>query len=217
MALKIQKNSRLLMIGDSITDSGRVRPVGEGLGGELGNGYVALIAAALNATCPERNIHVINTGSSGDQVRHLKQRWKTDVIDLKPDWLSIMIGINDVWRQFDRPLQPEAHVRLPEYERTLDELVRATAPGLKGLVLMAPYVIEPNRREPMRAMMDRYGAAARKIALRHGAVFADTQAAFDAVLRHRHPMALAWDRIHPNLSGHMLMARTFLDAIGYKS
>jgi lysophospholipase L1-like esterase len=69
----------------------------------------------------------------------------------------------------------------------------------------------------MRAMMDRYGAAARKIALRHGAVFADTQAAFDAVLRHRHPMALAWDRIHPNLSGHMLMARTFLDAIGYKS
>lgn len=216
MALKLQKNSKLVMIGDSITDSGRTRPVAEGLGGELGAGYVGLVAATLAAACPAQGIRVVNVGSSGEQVRHLKLRWKTDVLDLKPDWLSIMIGINDVWRQFDRPLQPEQHVKLPEYERTLDELVRTTIPGLKGLVLMTPYVIEPSRRDPMRALMDRYGAAVKKIALRHGAIFVDTQAAFEAVLKHMHPMALAWDRIHPGLAGHMVLARAFLGAIGVK-
>ena len=216
MALRIRKNSKLVMIGDSITDSGRARPVAEGLGGELGGGYVGLVAATLAAACPAQGIRVVNVGSSGEQVRHQKARWKTDVLDLKPDWLSIMIGINDVWRQFDRPLQPEQHVKLPEYARTLEELVRSTAPGLKGLVLMTPYVIEPSRRDPMRAMMDRYGAVVKKIALRHGAVLVDTQAAFDAALRHMHPMALAWDRIHPNLAGHMILARAFLGAVGFK-
>lgn len=216
MALKIRKNSRLVMIGDSITDCGRARPVGEGLGGELGSGYVNLVAAFLAAVHPAQGIRVVNVGSSGEQVRHLKQRWKTDVLNLKPDWLSIMIGINDVWRQFDRPLLKEQHVLLPEYESTLDELVRTTAPGLKGLVLMTPYMIEASRRDPMRATMDRYGAAVQRIARRHGAIFVDTQAAFDGVLEHMHPMALAWDRVHPNLAGHLVLARAFLGAIGFK-
>jgi len=77
------------------------------------------------------------------------------------------------------------------------------------------YFIEPNRADPMRAQMDRYGAVVREIAATHDAVFVDTQAAFDRVLEQLHPMTLAWDRVHPTLVGHMLLARAFLNAVGY--
>jgi lysophospholipase L1-like esterase len=126
-----------------------------------------------------------------------------------------MIGINDVWRQFDMPLQPETHVPLDVYKQTLDSLLSQTRPQLKGLVLMSPYFIEPNRAEPMRAMMDKYSEAMRQLAQKHAAIFVDTQAAFDAVLPSIHPMTLAWDRVHPTQAGHAVLARAFLKAINF--
>jgi len=213
--MQIHSNSTLLMIGDSITDSGRAQPVGEAIGRGLGDGYVALINALLGATCPEQNIRIRNMGISGNTVRELAARWQSDVLDLKPDWLSIMIGINDVWRQFIAPLQKKSHVSLDEYASTLEQLVRAARPQLKGLVLMTPYFIEPNRADPMRAAMDRYGEAVHQLAGRYDAIFVDTQAAFDAVLKEVQPMALAADRVHPDLTGHMVIARAFLKALNY--
>jgi lysophospholipase L1-like esterase len=159
---------------------------------------------------------VVNQGLSGNTVRDLKERWQRDVLDLKPDWLSIMIGINDVWRQFDSPRQKESHVYLDEYTATLKELVTQTRPLLKGLVLMSPYIIEPNKADPMRAQMDRYGKVVQDLAAKNDAIFVDVQAAFDAVTTHLHPMSLAWDRIHPGAPGHMVIARAFLKAIAYK-
>lgn len=212
-ALKIAPGSRLLFIGDSITDANRARPVGEGDG--LGAGYVALVHAFLQATYPQHRIRVLNTGISGNTVRDLKARWQTDVLDLRPDWISIMIGINDVWRQFDRPLQRELHVYADEYETTLNELVATTKTHVRGLVLMTPFYLEPNRQDPMRRTMDQYGRIVRKIATRHGALFCDTQAAFDRVLKHVYPAALAWDRVHPNLTGHLILAEAFLKTVGF--
>lgn len=211
----IGTGSRLLFIGDSITDAGRARPVGEWRDG-LGNGYVAHVDALLQAAAPEKRIRVMNTGISGNTVRDLAARWKTDVLDLRPDWLSIMIGINDVWRQFDSPLHPERHVLPDEYRRTLGELVERTRKSLRGLVLMTPYYIEPARSDPMRARMDEYSAIVRDLAGRFDAVLVDTQAAFDEVLRHVYPAALAWDRVHPAAAGHMVIARAFLKAVGFQ-
>lgn len=213
--MKLERNDKLVMIGDSITDCGRQRPVGDGSSEALGNGYVSLVNAILQATRPDLKIRVINMGISGNTVRDLKKRWESDVMALKPDWVSIMIGINDVWRQFDRPLAPETHVYPDEYEATLDELVRRTAPQVKGIVLMTPFYLEPNRSDPMRAMMDRYGEIVRRTAERHGTLFADTQTAFDRVLQHLYPAALAWDRVHPNATGHYVLARAFLEAVGF--
>jgi len=215
MTLRIQAGAKLVMIGDSITDCERTRPVGEGLFGALGKGYVGLVDGLLQAAYPQERIRVVNMGLSGNTVRDLRARWQADVIDQRPDWLSIMIGINDVWRQFDTPWQREWHVPLDEYAAALDELVAATKPGLQGLVLMTPYFIEPNRADPMRAQMDRYGAAVREIAAAHGALLVDTQAAFDQVLEHLHPMTLAWDRVHPTVAGHTVLARAFLRAVGF--
>lgn len=213
--LKIQPGSKLVMIGDSVTDCNRTQPIGEGLFDALGHGYVSIVDALLQSTYPASRIRVVNMGTSGNTVRDLKTRWQTDVLDLKPDWLSIMIGINDVWRKFDTPLQSEWHVLLAEYTETLNELLQLTSPLVKNIILMTPYYIETNRNDPMRQTMDQYGNAAKHLATQYQAHFVDTQAAFDKVLVHMHPMALAWDRIHPNRIGHMVLARAFLQAIGF--
>ncbi len=214
--MKIGKNEKLVMIGDSITDAGRARPIGEGLFDAIGKGYVGNVDALLCATYPELGIRITNVGSSGNTVRDLKARWQTDVLDLKPDWLSIMIGTNDVWRQFDMPRQKECHVMPEEYERIYEELISQTKPKLKGLILMTPFYIESNPQDAMRAQMDRYGAIVKKLATKHDAIFVDTQAAFNATLKHLYAATLAWDRVHPNQIGTMVIARAFLNAIGYQ-
>lgn len=213
--MRIGKHEKLIMIGDSITDCNRARPVGEGLFEAIGRGYPAIVEALLTSTYPELGIRVANMGISGNNVRDLKARWQSDVLDLQPDWLSIMIGTNDVWRQFDSPTITEGHVGLGEYEETLDEIVAAVLPRLKGLVLMTPFFVEPNAEDRMRSRMDEYGAAVKRIADKHGAIFVDTQAAFAGVLEHLHSGAIAWDRVHPNQAGHAVLARAFLKAIGY--
>lgn len=207
--------SKLVMIGDSITDCGRGQPVGESFKDGLGNGYVSLVNALLTSTYPAHHIRIVNTGTGGNTVLDLADRWEQDVLALNPDWLSVMIGINDVWRQFDAPLQTEWHVPLDVYAATLDKLLARTRPRLQGLVLLSPYLIEPNKTEPMRAMMDQYGAAMRQAAARHDALFVDVQAVFDTVLKDIHPMTLAWDRVHPDQRGHTLIARAFLSALDY--
>jgi lysophospholipase L1-like esterase len=214
--MKIGKGEKLVMIGDSITDCGRTKPVAEGLFDPLGRGYVTMVEALLGAGYPELGIRVVNVGTGGNQIRDLKARWQTDVIDLRPEWLSVYIGINDVWRQFDMPRQPETHVGLEEYEAVYDELLKRTRPVLKGLVLVTPHFIELNRQDAMRARMDQYGAVVRKLARQYDAVLVDAQAAFDAVLEHVHPMSLAWDRVHPNQVGHMVIARAILKALDFE-
>jgi lysophospholipase L1-like esterase len=211
----IEPGSKLVFIGDSVTDCGRSQPVGEGLGDALGRGYVSLVDALLCASHPESGIRIVNVGTSGNTVRDLKARWQRDVLDLHPDWLSVMIGINDVWRQFDMPRKPEAGVGLGTYEATLRELVSDIRPRLKGLVLMTPFYIEPNKTDAMRARMDEYGDVVRRLAVEQDAVFVDTQAAFDRVLEHGHSSSIAWDRVHPNHIGHMVLARAFLNAVGF--
>jgi len=213
--LKIAPRSKLVMVGDSITDAGRARPVGEGRGEAIGKGYVMMVEALLGAVYPEQWIRTVNQGISGNTVRDLKARWQTDVLDLAPDWVSVMIGANDVWRQFDSPRQTEKHVLIEEYETTLDELVLSTLPRVKGVVLIAPFYLESNRADAMRATMDRYGAAVRRLADKHHTLFVDSQAAFDEVLKTYYPASLNWDRVHPDHIGSMVIARAFVNAIGF--
>jgi lysophospholipase L1-like esterase len=213
----LSRSTKLLFIGDSITDADRSKPgPSEGLFDPMGRGYVTMVDSLLGAVYPQLAIRVVNVGISGNTVRDLKLRWQTDVLDLKPDWLSVMIGTNDVWRQFDSPRQTESHVLPDEYEQTYDELLTLTRPTLKGLVLMTPFYIESNRKDAMRARMDEYGRIVKKLAKKHRAVLADTQAAFDSALKHYYPATLAWDRVHPNQTGHMILARAFLQAIGFE-
>lgn len=212
----IGDNQRLLMIGDSITDCGRRRPVGQGKFDQaLGNGYVSLVDASLAALYPERQIETINMGISGDTVHDLDYRWQRDVLDLKPDWLSILIGINDVWQHINQLWQFEGQDSIDDFAQTLDEIVARARPGVSGLILLTPYYLETDPKDPMRSMMDQYGRIVRETATRYEALLVDTQASFDPVMQHLDPLQLAMDRIHLNLTGHMILARTFLGEIGF--
>jgi lysophospholipase L1-like esterase len=206
--LKLAARSKLVMVGDSITDAGRARPVGEGRGDAIGKGYVMMVEALLGAVYPDQWIRVVNQGISGNTVRDLKARWQTDVLDLAPDWVSVMIGANDVWRQFDSLLQKETHVLLEEYEKTLDGL-SSDAPKVKGMVLITP----STRAEPVgrdAGGHDRYGAV-RRLAEKHHTPFVDSQAPFDEVPK-MYPAALNWT-VHPTASGDGA-GPAFVDGIG---
>ena len=209
-----EKNDTVLFIGDSISDYERARPVGEGLFNAWGRSYVADAGSLLNCMYPELALRVVNMGVSGNQVRDLDARWETDVMERKPDWVSVLIGINDVWRQFDSPYMPETHVLPDEFESTYEKLIQRTLPHVKGMILMTPYFMEPNRADPMRARMDEYGAIVKKLADKYRCAFVDLQSGWDALFRHMHPCNIAWDRIHPNQVGCMYIAKQFLKAVG---
>ncbi len=209
-------NSKIVIMGDSITDCGRAQPVGEGLFNPYGNGWVNVAVGLLGAVYPRYRLRLVNMGVSGNTVRDLAARWDRDVTAQQPDWVAVMIGTNDVWRQFDLPLITEQHVYPEEYAATLERLVASTLPAVKGMILMTPFYLEPNKTEPMRAMMDQYGAIVKDVATRYGAVFVDTQHTMAGLLRHYSPNYIAWDRVHPSILGHTAIARAFLDAAGFK-
>lgn len=209
----LHKRETLLFTGDSITDCDRDRPVGEGQG--VGNGYVAIVRSLLWATYPELQLRILNTGISGNRVIDLKERWERDVLAYTPDWVSIMIGINDVWRQFDSPNNP-IQVDETTYRTSLSSLVDETTTRGSRVILMTPFFIERSTADPMREMMDGYGAIVKEIADANGTYFVDAQRAFDRYLSINPSQTLCGDRVHPNMVGHAVLAREFLNAIGYE-
>lgn len=207
---------RIVFTGDSVTDMERARPVGEGLFDNVGRGYVCVIENMLNAWYPEILVRISNTGTDGNTSRDLRARFQPDVVDLKPDWVSICIGINDVWRQFDSPAIPDDHVTPEEYEENLEAMILAVKENVKGIFLLSPYYMEPNKDDPMRARMDAYGAVCRKLAEKYGCRFVDLQEVFDRYFQYRHSSYIAWDRVHPNQVGATIIAKAFLEQCGFE-
>lgn len=206
-----EKGHRIVMTGDSITDAGRRQEAYA----PFGRGYMSLVQAFITARYPELDLEFINTGIGGDTTRHLKARWDEDVIAHRPDWLSVKIGINDVWRAYGA----KAHEAVPkdEYEANLRELLqRAVEETGCKLIVVEPYVIEKDQADPQLVQTREYGLIARKLADEFGAINVRTQEAFDAALQHSGSKDWADDRIHPNLAGHAVIAQAFLKAIGFE-
>jgi lysophospholipase L1-like esterase len=208
--MKISLKNTMVMIGDSITACLRDTTNPD----DVGIGYVSFVDGLLTACYPSHHIRVLNRGVPGDTVRELKARWQTDVLDLHPDWLSVCIGINDVWQQFDGKHEGQSLVSLNEYEQILDELLANARPMLKGLILMTPYFIQLSG-EPMRTMMDKYGAAVRWLAEKHHAIFVDTQRVFDRAVEFLPVDSLATDGAHLTIAGHMILARAVLQSVDF--
>jgi lysophospholipase L1-like esterase len=211
--VKIAPGTRLLFIGDSVTDCGRRRPVGAGSRSALGDGYVAAVDAALAPLHHARPVRVTNMGVSGNTVRDLASRWDSDVLALGPDWLAVMIGINDVWRQFDG-IDSAAAVMPGEFKRTYEAIILRAPPRLERLILMTPFLAQPLRGDPMRIRTDEYGEIVRELAAGHGALLVDTQAAVDRALARGDYRSVAADRVHPTPAGHGIIAHALLRAIG---
>ena len=205
-----ENNDRIVFAGDSVTDMCSAQPVGEGLFDNLGKGYVRILESMFAAYYPEIFLRITNSGTSGDTSRDLLARFDRDVTQLNPDWVSICIGINDVWRQFDSPAIMDSHVLPDEYERNVEEMVLKIKNKVKGVFILSPYIIEPNIEDMMRKRMDEYVEICRRLAKKHNCIFIDFQKMYEDYCKIRHSSYIAWDRIHPNQSGAVLMAREFL-------
>ena len=205
-----ENNDRIVFAGDSVTDMGSTQPVGEGLFDNLGRSYVRIVENYLVTGYPELNIRITNSGISGNTSRVLLERFDRDVVSLKPDWVSICIGINDVWRQFDTPAMLDCQVQPDEYEKNVEEMILRVKDKVKGIFILSPYYMEPNREDKMRARMDEYVAICRRLAEKHGCRFVDFQKMYEDFCKIRHSSCIAWDRVHPNQMGATLMAKEFL-------
>jgi lysophospholipase L1-like esterase len=203
-----QQQQKIVFVGDSITDAGRREA------SPYGAGYVSQVRSLLLARYPELGLRIVNRGVSGDTTRHLAERWERDVIAEQPDWLVLLIGINDVWRSFG--LYPHESVPLPEYEAILHHLLGRTLDQSPArLILMEPYMIEQDRAVPMRRQMDWYGEVVRRLAGQYDAVLVRTQAAFDRAMHSTTPKDWSDDQIHPNSAGHAIIALELLRAVGF--
>jgi lysophospholipase L1-like esterase len=186
--------SRILFQGDSITDGNRGRSLDPNH--ILGHGYALIIAARHGAVFPERKLDFFNRGVSGNTVLDLEKRWTKDTLALKPDLLSVMIGVNDNGKG----------VALETYETTYDKILteaRAQNPKLK-LVLMEPFVRHPGKPVP-EGIVARQAIVA-KLAQKHGAALVKLQKLFDDAAIKTADDYWVWDSVHPTYRGHQLMA-----------
>ena len=215
------KDEIIVMAGDSVTDCGRMRESLPGGWGSFGDGYVNLVDAFLAALYPELHLMVANRGVSGDDIRLLEKRWDEDILKLDPDWVTVMIGVNDVWRQFDGVTMHVSTADPEEFEAVYRRLIEKTLPRVKGMVLISPLMIESNDENAMKKRLRQYIAVAKKLAEEYNSkekpvIFADTQTRIDRFLNGTgmNEYVLCSDRVHPNYKGHAIVAKTILDAVG---
>jgi lysophospholipase L1-like esterase len=201
-----QKGTRVLFQGDSITDGNRGR--NQDPNHILGHGYAFIVAAKCGAAFPELDLTFLNRGISGNKVTDLAGRWQQDTLDLKPDVLSILIGVND-----------NGKVPLDEYEAVYDRLLtdaRAANPKLR-LVLCEPFTLPVGgvkaRWESWRAELKQRQEIVARLAHKHKAVLVRFQAAFDAACAKAPPEYWIWDGVHPTYAGHQVMADEWVHAI----
>lgn len=203
----------ILFQGDSITDCGRMTCGGAGYPGEgPGPGYPGLIASRLACDHPEKDYRVINRGISGNRIVDLYARWKIDALNLEPNLLSVLIGVNDTWHEFD------CHngVEVPRYERIFRELMEWTLsarPGIR-IVLIEPFIGTAEEVLHMAPEVRQRAGIVRKIAADFKTDFLPAQEILDNACK-RAPMN-HWlvDGIHPAPAGHQLIADAWLKLTG---
>ncbi len=199
MTLGIKAGERVLFIGDSITDCARLDGGPDG----LGDGYVRLVAARLPG------VAVVNRGVSGDTTADLLARWRPDCLDLRPDVLSLYVGINDTWRAFDSGT-PTSTERFAANYREL--LATATEALDARIILVEPFVlpVTPDQ-EAWHADLDPKVTAIRELAGEYGVPLVPLGAILRREAARTGNAALAEDGVHPTPRGHEVIAEAWLE------
>jgi len=205
--IELKPNSTIVFIGDSITDADRFEPAYR----PFGYGYVHFVAYRLLAKYPESKINVINTGISGDTIRDLNYRWKKDCLSHKPDILSILIGINDVFRQYTG--RPDAAVLLDEYQLTYERLLSLVKEKYNcRLILMEPFMFCNDKTNPAYKSLLQYINAVRALAEEFVAVLVPLQELIDKKIKQVPPEKFSDDMVHPYVWAHAWIAECWLEA-----
>ena len=210
--LKLKKGSVIVFQGDSITDAGRDQKITEPNHVKaLGNSYAAVAAGGLLGAHPELELKIYNRGISGNKIPDLASRWQKDAIDLKPDVLSILVGVNDLWHTFAFGSKYKATIK--DYENGYRELIERTqreVPGVQIVICEAFSLRDSKDFEPLKE----FAAVNRKLATEFDLTFVPFQSTFDKATQAAPAKFWLWDGIHPTLPGHALMARTWHAATG---
>ena len=212
--VKVTEGASILFQGDSITDAGRdKRRQGINDARSLGNGYPSLIAAELLRDYPTKQLKISNRGISGNKVPDLAKRWEADCLNLKPDVLSILIGVNDIWHK----LNGRYEGTVEQYQKGFAELLaktRAALPKVR-LVICEPFVLRCGAiNDDWFPEFDHRREAAAAVAKEAGAIWVPFQTMFDAAAEKVAPSYWAGDGVHPTLAGHSLMAQTWRKVVG---
>lgn len=203
----------IVLQGDSITDANRNQQFPEA----SGNGYATMVKGWLGCEYPGQ-YHCYNRGVSGNRIGDLYARIREDIINLKPDIVSLLIGVNDVWSDVDN----HAGTDTQKFERIYDMIIQelmAELPGVK-IMILEPYVINgartcndeahPARWEFMSSGVREKAAAARRIAEKYGIVFVELQNVFEKALESAPVSHWLPDGVHPTSAGHELIKRAWL-------
>jgi len=209
MGIPFKDNDRIVFVGDSITDSGRLSQP------PLGNGYVYIFYNLLLAKYPEIKVEIINSGVSGNTVKDLLNRWDDDVLSIKPNWISIMIGINDINRYLsgtDTTLDPESYYAM--YRSILEKTVKTLANV--RIILISPFYISTAKdgwRKRILETIPKYIEKVEMLSREFSTIYIDMHRRFMEILRYRSPMIYTHDAVHPNFAGHMVIALTILETL----
>lgn len=203
---------RVLFQGDSITDVGRNRDDFK----DLGNGYPNIIAEHYQAAASNPPIEWLNRGISGHRVVDLQERWQEECIDLKPDILSILIGINDVWRRYDSNDPTSVQAFEAGYR---DLLRRFRAVSKAKIILIEPFLLHVSEeRRRWREDLNPKRLVVAKLAEEFDALYIPMDGVFEQATKTKAPAYWAADGVHPTQAGHRLIADTWnkmVEEVGY--
>ena len=211
---KFENGARLLFQGDSITDMkwGRNQ---KDRNHYLGHSYVFLLASRLGVDMADANLEFFNRGVSGNKVSDLRKRWQKDAIEMNPDWLTVLIGVNDVSQGRGQPVDLKKWEQ--DYRHILNQSRRAN--HKLNIVLMDPFVLRMTRLNSddqwkyWRGEIDKLGKIVVRLAKDFNAIHVETQKIFDQAASQVSSGNWIWDGVHPLPQGHELIARNWLQAV----
>lgn len=200
------KNSTVLFQGDSITDAGRSRIFDR----QLGTGYPAHVKKILKKGFPELEIKVINRGNSGNRAIDLVNRWEEDCIAFKPDYVSILIGVNDTWRKYDANDETTADLFKERLKKILEDTLNKTK---AQIILLNPFLLDVNENiTRMREDLGLKQEAVATLAKEYGTKFIDLDRIFRDASKEISPIHFSGDGVHPSKAGHELIAAEWMKA-----
>lgn len=213
-AKELKAGAVILFQGDSITDGNRGR--NEDPNHIMGHGYAFSIASRVGADYPEQRYQFYNRGISGNKVSDLAGRWQSETLDIKPDVLSILVGINET---VSLVLQREPVVYAEKYEKIYNVLLEQTLEQFPTIlfVLCEPFLLKvgriEERWEEYHSDVIQRQAIVRKLAAKFNTVFVGFQEVFDKACEKAPADYWIWDGVHPTVAGHELMAREWLKQV----
>jgi lysophospholipase L1-like esterase len=209
--IQFKPDRTILFTGDSITDCDRTQRPYE----PLGRGYVNFAANFLLAKYPHLNLNILNRGVNGDTTRALKWRWQRDCINEKPDILSVMIGINDLWWAYSE--DPSGHakaVAIEEYLTNYQGILQEAKDKCRcQLILMEPFMFCDDSENPMYKTLKDYIEIVHKLAEEFDAVLVPLQNEFEKLKGSVPASKWADDMVHPYTWAHAWIARRWLKAV----